>query len=129
VKKSLTLIFLLCIAGCSKQEVRPEALANRLKDADRVVVTNIFSQTSITLTGAEVSKVVQAIAAGKKAIGPPSCGPDFRFEFFKTAEHLGTVPICLNGFWIGDTTYDDPTGTLTALGERFREMDRSRSLP
>ncbi|HEY0548981.1 MAG TPA: hypothetical protein VGF13_05230, partial [Verrucomicrobiae bacterium] len=53
---------LLLLAGCSPQK----SLVNRLKGADRVVVTNTVDHLSISVTGADVDKVVQAIATGKK---------------------------------------------------------------
>lgn len=111
------LILLLCVAGCAPQK----SLAKRLKDADRVVVTNKQDALSILVTGAELDKLVQAISGGKKESPTVSCSPSIHIQFFKGSQQLVTLPACTQVFWIDHQPFSDATGTLEALYRRYRE--------
>ena len=117
MKTILALAVLLCVVGCSPQK----DLANRLKGADRVVVTNTIQGFSISVSGADVDKVIQAIAAGKKESPLVEAALGLTLEFYKGAQHLGSVTTSYTLFWVGNKPYNDATGTLKALDERFRE--------
>ena len=111
------LLWLGCVCGCSPQKI----LAHRLKGADRVVVTNTIDGLSISVTGADVDKIVRAIAAGKKESPTIATTPGLRLEFFRDAEHLETVFTSYQVFWVEHTPYVDTTEALKTLYERFRE--------
>ena len=109
-------LFLIFLCGCSPQKT----LAHRLKGADRVVVTNTAEALGISITGEEVNKIVQAIAAAKKENVYIKASPGYWFEFYKGAEHLETVVTSGSVFWIGQTPYSDTTGAQQAIYGRFR---------
>ena len=71
------LFFLICVCGCSPQK----SLAHRLKGADRVVVANTKG-SSFSITGEEVDKIVQAIAAGKKESPLIDAAVGLQLEFY-----------------------------------------------
>jgi len=116
----IAVVALCALCGCSPQK----NLAHRLKGADRVVFAgNVtgYEELSITVTGQDVNKIVQAVTAGKKVSPLVTASPSFRAEFFKGAEHLVTVTNSPPVFWIGQTPYNDTTGTLQKLYEKCRE--------
>ena len=110
-------LVLFCLCGCAPQK----NLAKRLKDSDRVVVTNKQEALSISITGAELDKLVQAIASGKKESPTVACSPVFDLQFFKGSQHLVTVTTCIQVFWIDHQPFSDATGTLEALTQKYRE--------
>ena len=112
----LVQVVALC-CGCSPQKT----LARRLAGADRVIVTNTMERLGIAVTGPAVDKIVQAIATAKKESPLVMAAPGLRLEFFTGAEHLGTVVIGGQVFWVGNTPYSDTTDTLNALYRRLRE--------
>ena len=119
MKKFLALIFLLCVAGCSKQETPQKILAHRLKGADRVVAAN--TQGNIfSITGEEVDKIVQAIAASKKESPFIDAAVGLQLEFYKGTGHLGTVITSDQVFWVGKTPYSDTTETLKEVYQKSR---------
>ena len=103
--------------GCSPQK----RLAHRLKAADRVVVAYPPDGLSITVRGEEVTKVIHSLAFGKKESSLIEAGRYLVFQFFRGDELVATVPTSTQVFWIGRTPYSDPTGTLEALTQRYRE--------
>jgi hypothetical protein len=116
----LLLVHVVAMCGCSPQKT----LAQRLKDADRVIFAcNVtgYEDLTITVTGEDVNKIGQAIAAGKKEKTPIKASPSFRLEFFKGGVRLGTVTNSVGVFWIGQTPYNDSSGTLQQLYEKCRE--------
>lgn len=119
----LVLVPVLVLCACSAQK----SLAQRLAGADRVVVTNTSEGLSISVTGADVSKIVQAIASGRKESPLVSAALGLTLEFYKGAAHLGTVNTSYTVFWVGNKPYSDTTGTLTALHERFRQEHPPRA--
>jgi hypothetical protein len=116
VKIFIALLGLIFACGCSPNKT----LAHRLKDADRVIVTNAFDGSGITITDEELAKIINAIAAGEKE--PPSIAAsvDFNLLFFKGTNFLVSVPTCLAVFWAGDHAYKDRTGTLEASKAKCR---------
>jgi len=117
VKIIPVLILLLCVAGCAQQK----SLAKRLKDADRVVVTNLSDGLSISVEGAEMGRLVEAISTGKKEDPAVSCSPYLHIQFFKGNKHIVTIASCTPVFWIDKQPFSDATGTLEALTRRYRE--------
>ncbi|MBI5388021.1 MAG: hypothetical protein HZA90_25435 [Verrucomicrobia bacterium] len=113
----LFLVLVVAWSGCSPQKT----LAHRLAGADRVIVTNSYDRLSITVTGEEVNKVVQAIATGRKENRDIQATPGLDFQFFKGVEHLETITTAIQVFWIARKPYIDQTGMLEALAHRFRE--------
>lgn len=111
------LLPVLAVCACSPQK----SLAHRLARADRVVATNLPDGLSITLTGKEMNKFVQAVAAGQVERPFVAATAYLQFEFYKGGEHLETIPTALRVFWIGDKVYSDPTGALEAITLRYRE--------
>lgn len=122
MKEFLALVLLLCVVGCSPQK----DLARRLKEADRVIVTNSFEDHSITVTGEDVDRLVQVIASGKKASPLIKSGPVFNLEFFKGTQHVETVAASTFLFMVGNDPYLDTTKTLQSLSERLYETNRPR---
>lgn len=125
VKMLQVLIFALWVCGCSSQKT----LAKRLEGADRVVVTNNFDGLSVSITGEEVSKLVQAIAASKKESHHITATPGHRLEFFKGTEHLTTVTTSYQVFWVKQMPYVDTTETLKTLYDRIRDQRPPRLSP
>jgi hypothetical protein len=97
------------------------ALAHRLKGADRVVVTNTLEGLSISVTGAEVNKIVRAITTGTKVSPDVEAAVGLTLEFYNGTEHLANVITGYEVFSIDRRRYRDTTGMLKALYERFRE--------
>jgi hypothetical protein len=124
----LLLVHAVALCGCSPQKT----LAHRLAGADRVIFACIVrgcEDLRITVTGQEVNKIVRAIATGNEESPFVTASPSFRLEFFRGAEHLVTVTNSPPVFWIGQTPYNDRTGTLQKLLERCREEQPPRLLP
>lgn len=113
----LLVVQVIALCGCSPQR----ALAHRLKGADRVIVTNTAEGLSISITGEEVDKIVQAIATAKKESPLIDAAVGLRLDFYKGAEHLGTVIIAAQVFWVGKTPFSDTTEMLNGLYRRLRE--------
>lgn len=109
-------LLVICVCGCSPQK----SLAKRLKGADRVVVTNTQEGLSISITGEDVDKIVQAIASARKESRYIQATPGYWFEFFKGAEHLETVVTSGSVYWIEHTPYSDTAGAQQAIYGRFR---------
>lgn len=116
----LLLVQVFALTACSPQK----DLAHRLKSSDRVIYAINYENLSISITGEEVKKIIQAIASGKKESPLISASPSFRLEFFKGAEHLASVTNSGSVFWLGHTPYSDSTGTLQALYPRLRDEGR-----
>jgi uncharacterized lipoprotein YajG len=114
---ALLSIQLLALCSCSPQK----NLAQRLKGTDRVVVTNTIERLSISVTGADADKIVQAIATAKKESPLIEAAAGLTLEFYKGAEQLGTVATGYEIFSIDGKPYRDTTGTLKAVEERFRD--------
>lgn len=110
--------------GCSPQKT----LARRLHDADRVIATYRQEGFSITVQGADVQKLVQAIAAAKKENPDIKSGVGLRLEFYRGPELLTTVATGNWIFVIDQKFYSDTTGTLEALWQRYREEQLLRDL-
>lgn len=117
VKTIPVLLLLICVCGCSPQK----NLANRLKSADRVVVTNAFEGLSISVTGADLSQIVQAIAMGKKENSNIDAAVGYKLQFYDQTQHLATITTSGGVFWIGSTPYSDSTDTISGLYRRLRE--------
>jgi len=79
-----------------------------------------YEDLSTSVRGAEVAKIVAAIAVAKKESRLVEASPAFRLEFFKGAQRLGTVTNSDLIFWIGQTPYSDTTGNLRSLLEKAR---------
>ncbi len=113
---ALLLVVVVGLCACSPQK----SLAHRLADADRVVVTNQYDKTSISITGEEVQEITKALAASKKISSDGLCStPEHRLVFFKGTNHLITVSTSYLIFWINQTPYHDKSGTLSALYVRL----------
>lgn len=106
------------------------ALTRRIKNADRVIfASNVpgYEDLNITVTGDDVSKVVQAVANGRRLSPNVSCTPESRLEFFKGSAHLVTITNCVSVFWINLTPYEDTSGMLEKLTQKRRdEYDERR---
>ena len=113
----LLLVTLLVLFGCSPQK----SLANRLKGADHVVVTNTVEHLSISVTGEAVNQLVQAMATAKKERPDIEAAVGLTLEFYKGGAHLETVRTSSQIFWVGNTPYSDRTETLNGLYRRLRE--------
>lgn len=121
------LILLLCVAGCAPQK----KMANRLKDADRVIfASNVlgYEDLKTTVDGNDVSKLIHAVANGRKLNPYVSCTPESRLEFFKGAVHLVTITNCVSVFWIEHTPYEDRSGTLERLNQKRRDEYDARRM-
>jgi hypothetical protein len=110
-------VLLMCVCGCSQQK----NFAERLKDADRLIVTYPRDSLTTTVTGSDVKKVVQAIAGGKRESDTLDCSPGLQYQFFTATQHLGTITTCVEAFWIDGKAYSDRSGTLKAIDQRYHE--------
>ena len=111
----LCCLFLLC--GCSPQK----SLAQRLKNVDCVVVTNTSAGLGFSITGGEVTRLIQAIAVSKKESPLIEATPRLALEVFKGAEHLETIVTSHQLFWIDHVPYRDTTGALESIYENYRQ--------
>lgn len=114
---------LSALCACFPQK----SLAHRLAGADRVSVTNALDGLSISLTGGEVRKVVEAIGSAKKESPLTEAAAGLRLEFYRGAQHLGTVITAYEIFAIDQKPYRDTTGTLRDVYERYRDEHPSRT--
>ena len=115
----LLVLFLLpmAVCGCSNQK----ALAQRLAVTDRVVVTNTVEGLSIEVTGPDVERILQAIASAKKESPPVAAAAGLRLEFYRGAEHIGSVNTGGRVFWVDGAPYSDRTDVMQGLLRRLRE--------
>jgi hypothetical protein len=118
---SLLCVLLLasCISSCSReQSAAPQNFVQRLKGADRLNVTGVRDPdgtVGMTVTGENLSRVIQAIASGKKEPLTITASPELRLEFYKGDGHLATITNSGIAFWIGNTPYSDRSGTFERL--------------
>jgi hypothetical protein len=119
----LLLVQAVALCACSPQK----SLAHRLNGADRVIYAKNHEDFSISVTGDEVKKIVQALASGKKESPLIAASPECRLEFFKGAKHLAAITNSVSVFWIGQTPYSDRTGTLKTLRQRLRVEGRPKT--
>lgn len=104
--------------GCSRPK---ETLAGRVREADRIIATNRGDRFSVTLTGADVQKIVQALAEARREWHKiDSTGTGYQLDFYKGSNRLESVHTSLGVFWLGRTPYLDQSGTLDALYQRIR---------
>ena len=122
-------LLVLCLAGnvllvcaCSPNKT----LASKLKEADRAVVMSSFETNSLTLTGAELQKIIQAIATGKKAAPGVDSAYAFELRFFKGENLVVRVTGSERVFWTANGGYIDQTHEFQALSDKFRELNRQK---
>jgi hypothetical protein len=118
-------LLLICFLGCSPQK----NLAERLKGADRVVVTYAREDLSISIIGEEVDKIIQAIEISKKESPYVAASPFLQFQFYKGKEHLGDVVTAYELFVIDQKPYKDTTGVIKELSERYLKEHPPRLSP
>ena len=106
------------LCGCS----RNQTLAHRLNEADRVLVLRPDNGVTMTLTGEQLRKLVQAVESAKKIKTEGLCAsPGYTLVFYKSSVHLATLPTAADlVFFINDAAYHDESGTLRKVGETFR---------
>ena len=118
MKTILALAVLLCVAGCSPQK----DLAHRLKGADRLNAAGVRDPegtVGMTITGTNLSNVVQAIANAQEEPRSIAASPELRLEFYKGTQHLATITKSGIAFWIRDIPYSDRSGTFEKLFSGF----------
>lgn len=127
----LVLILLVAaLSGCSARRreqappvavVTPATLKERIADADRIIVTNRFADDnkryrgfSMTVSGAEVKRVIKAILAAERLdVGTLSIW-DWDFKFYREHNYLGSIYSQGSVFLLGQ---DRPNMVLTSLGD------------
>jgi hypothetical protein len=114
---ALLLIVVAGLCACSRQST----LARRIAKADRVIATNRYGGFSISITGEEARRVIQAVSAAKKENPLIEASPDLRIEFFQGTNLLGAVGMCRSVIGIDGTSYSDRTGVLEALDDKYRQ--------
>ena len=117
VKTIGVLLVLLLTFGCSPQK----RLADKLRGADRVVVSNVADHLSIALTGDDANKLVAAIGAARRESPMLEAGIGLELQFFRGTQHLANIGIGDLVFAIDKRPYLDTTGTLKALNQKYRE--------
>lgn len=121
VISTLALLGVVLGCGCSRQETQ-ETLGRRLSAADRVIVLNAANGVTLTIKDEQLKKLVQAIGASQKlpASGTITATPGFTLVFFRSHEHIASVPTGAElVFYIDKKAYQDRSGTLRAVCERF----------
>jgi hypothetical protein len=117
-----TLALLMVLGcGCSRQETQ-QTLARRLSEADRVIVLNPADGVTLTIKDEQLKKLVQAIEASRNISEPETltATPGYTLVFFRSREHLAAVPTGAELiFYIDKKAYEDKSGTLRAVCERF----------
>jgi hypothetical protein len=120
--KMLPVLFLLLfVASCSPQK----SLANRLKEADRVVITNVIDHSSISVTGTDAEKIVQAIATAKKNTSGAKAVVTMELKFYKGREDLGVIESWGPGFSVKNAPYDFTADAMDEFLYRLRLKNAS----
>jgi hypothetical protein len=118
-------LMMVFAGGCSRQETG-EALARRLSTADRLVVLNPIDGAALSITDDLLNKVVQALRTSQKLKAEPSATPGYTLVFYNSRVHLATVPTGADIiFYIDGQPYQDDSGTLRVVCERFWEKHPS----
>jgi len=112
----LMLIAVHGLCGCSPQG----RLARQIAKADRVVLTNAYQGFSISVTGSEARRIVRAVSSARKLPPNATSSVEFRTEFYRGTNLLGAVVGCGRGFGVDGIGYDDNSGALQALYERYQ---------
>jgi hypothetical protein len=109
--------------------------ARRIANADRVVVTMLRTPVSITITGEDARRLVQAVSSAKRERLPwgtaYACIFDVRVTFFEGTNALGEILSCMGLFIVSGKKYHDDTGTLVTLAatpihNAYGEWDRKQ---
>jgi hypothetical protein len=112
------LVIAAAFCGCSQQN----KFVQRISDADRVILTNIYAGDpfGIEVTNIEPKKIVAAISSAQinRSV---KASPNLRLEFFKGSNFLGTVNMCVNSFGVDGVQYVDSSGVLEAVDNEYRK--------
>lgn len=117
--------------------VGPQAnLLRCIADADRVVITNRFAESSrpelnftVCVSGRRVDTIIRAVAYGQPLVGIGThCIYDRQVQFFKGTNCLGQVNFQGSFFWDGKTEYADNTGVMEKLYDKMVNRARLREL-
>jgi hypothetical protein len=116
---SMALVALLGLCACSPQSGPQSTLADQLREADRVVLSNPLNRVTFTMSNKQTKKIIRALKASQEI---PSKGltaiKEYTLAFFSGTNHLATVPSSQTVFWIDGKPYLDKSGTLEAVYEQ-----------
>jgi hypothetical protein len=106
------------LCGCSQQH----KFVQRISDADRVILTNIYAGDpfGIEVTNVDPQKIIAAISSAQRN-ATVMASPNLRLEFFKGSNLLGTVNMCVNCFGVDGVQYVDSSGVLEAVDNEYRK--------
>ena len=91
---------------------------HKIADSDRIVGTFRDSKVSVIITGADVMKVVQAVASASSHSPPGQYLYNTKAIFYKGTNELGYIEICEGMFLVddcNDPSFQDETGLLKNL--------------
>jgi hypothetical protein len=122
----ILLLLLATLCGCSKPAPLPAEVAQRLTQADRIVVaTNGHLSSPLTITGEEVGKVGRAVASAKQDGASYDGIWNWDIQFYQGTNFLTVIHLMDRTFWTENTQYSDDTGVLKAFYRRLiEESDR-----
>ena len=95
------------------QAVDYERFANRIANADRVVVSD--GRDSITITGKKVGEIALTIASASRDSGHYKAKFSFMTSFYRSTNSLGEVDICNDLFMANGHQYRATEGALKTL--------------
>ena len=117
------IVFALC--GCCKPTHPPSRFFQRLSTADRLVATNHYSGFGCTISGAEVTNLIEKIKSARKK----TYGTDLDWKsphvwdlkFYSGTNLLADVPISYEVFKLEEVEYFDSTETVETFWKKLEE--------
>jgi hypothetical protein len=114
-------MLLAALCGCSKPARLPAEVAQRLAQADRIVVTNSHLSSPLTITGEEVGKVAKAVASAKHDGHSYDGIWNWDIQFYEGTNFVTVIHLMDRTFWTEDAQFRDDTGVLKAFYRRVLE--------
>jgi len=116
VQNLLGLALLGVLVACSRSH--PPTMAH---SADRLIATNRFRDAvSITLAGAEVARISDAVASAKEDVTPYADIKDCQIQFYHGTNLLRVIYVQDRVFLLGATQYSDSSGVLAAFYAKWQ---------
>ena len=114
-------LLLPALCGCSRPELPPAAILQKLPTADRVVVTNRFLGFGTNIAGEGVGRLAKAVSTAEHPKDGAAAMFDLDMAFYSGTNFLFAIRLQDEAFLLEDREYDDRSGVLKAFYLKLEE--------